>query len=121
MNTSLDQLRVLSLGTGTSKEFYPQRKTFCSRFMGWGFATRWQRQRFIAMQLNLQAETATNMLGLLLDRSQILRLSFESDHTLPLDDIRDIRDLRARADQTFTYNADRIRTYLTEDQEAPPC
>jgi len=118
MNTPLDQLRVLSLGTGTSKQFYPQKKTFCSHLMGWGIATRWQRQNFITMLLNLQAETATNMLGLLLERSQILRLSFDADHPLPLDDTRDIQDLRARADQTFTYRAGEIRAFVSDNPEA---
>jgi hypothetical protein len=70
------------------------------------------------MLLNLQAETATNMLGLLLERSQILRLSFDADHPLPLDDTRDIQDLRARADQTFTYRAGEIRAFVSDNPEA---
>jgi len=117
MNKSLEQLRILTLGTGTGKQFYPQKKTFGSHVMGWGFATRWKRQRFIGMLLNLQAETATNMLGLMLDRSQILRLNFESNTPLPLDDIRDIPDLKAKAALDFTYNADRIKAFLIEGQE----
>jgi len=121
LKISLDQLSVLSLGTGTSKQFYPQKKRWYFRFMGWGFATRWQRQNFIAMLLNLQSETATNMLGLLLDKSQILRLSFESDQPLPLDDLREIQDLKARADQSFTYNAHKIKKFIAKEQEDIKC
>lgn len=121
MGAPLDRLRILSVGTGTSKQFYPLKETPWTRLLGWGFATRWQRNRFVNMLLNLQAETATNMLGLLLDKTQMLRLSFESDHVLPLDDVRDIPDLVSRADRGFTHNADKIKAFLAEGGEESTC
>lgn len=121
MGAPLDRLRILSLGTGTRKQFYPLKETPWTRLLGWGFATRWQRNRFVNMLLNLQAETVTNMLGLLLDRTQMLRLSFESDHVLPLDDVRDIPDLVAKADHDFTHNADKIKAFFAEGREGSTC
>lgn len=112
LGVSLDRLRVLSLGTGTSKQFYPMKHARFTSLFGWGFATRWKGGRFVNMLLNLQAETACNMLKLLLDEGQILRLTFESDRVLPLDDVRDLDDLVSRADRDFTHNAAAIAQFL---------
>ena len=121
MGASLNQLRILSMGTGNSRQFYPLKSSPSDRLFGWGFVTRWKRNRFINMLLNLQAETASNMLGLLLDKEQILRLTFESDHVLPLDDVRDVPDLQSRADRDFTHNAERIKAFLDENKEVCKC
>lgn len=115
MGASLDRLRILSLGTGVGRQFYPLQETLWKRLLGWGIATRWKGPRFINMLLNLQSETASNMLGLLLDKSQILRLTFESDQVLPLDDIGKISDLQSKADLDFTHNADKIKAFLMAD------
>ncbi len=120
LGVKLDDLRVLSLGTGKAKQFYPI-KSFKKRSMfGWGFATRWRRGQFVEMLLNLQAENANNMLGLLIEREQILRLNFESDKDLPLDKPNEIDDLLTRADRDFTHKsaiiADFIRKEANDDR-----
>ncbi|MCD4750795.1 MAG: patatin-like phospholipase family protein [Thermoanaerobaculales bacterium] len=117
LDASLEDLRVLSVGTGQAKSFYPI-KAFRGRgIFGWGFAGRWGRGKFIEMLLNLQSETANNMLGLLLKQDQILRLNFDSDKRLPLDRPEDFDDLVTRADREFTHRSALIQEFITLAQE----
>ena len=44
---------------------------------------------------------------------QLLRLNFESDLSLPLDDYNSIQSLVSRADKIFTYEAENIRIFFT--------
>lgn len=104
----LKNVKIFSLGTGTSRKVYSHQNSF----LGWGFLTRWGGPKFIDMFLTLQAETTNNMLGLLLNKNQILRMNFESDAKLPLDDVSIYDDLVGRADKDFTYNAEKIRHFL---------
>jgi len=112
LGQDIEDLRVLSLGTGTARRFYTQNVRGLSKLQGWGFASRWGRGRFIDMLLNLQAQNANNMLGLLLRPEQILRLNFESDSHLPLDDHDEYLNLVSRADRDFTHNAETIKAFL---------
>jgi len=104
----LDNLRILSIGTGESRNFY----LMVSGIRKWGFLTGWGGQKFISMLLNLQAQTAGNMLGLLLDQSQILRINFKSDTVLKLDDPNEHNNLVSLADKDFTYNAEKIKQFM---------
>ena len=79
LGIDLDDIQILSIGTGTSKQYYPQSKSLLKSLTGWGFATKWGRGKFIDMILNLQSQTANNMLGLALRPDQLLRINFESD------------------------------------------
>jgi hypothetical protein len=108
----LERLKILSVGAGFSRKFYSQRDRWWKKPFGWGFGTRWGRSKFINMLLNLQAETANNMAGLLLNSEQILRINFESDRNLPLDDPNMLPDLVSTADKDFTYNSSRIRKFI---------
>ena len=122
LGVSLDDIRVLSVGTGTSKAFYPRNETrwFRRRLQacqGWGFATRWQTTRLLDLILNLQSATAHNTLCLLLGESpleskNVLRLTFESDNPLPLDVTAKHDDWISRADHLFTHHATRIADFL---------
>lgn len=112
LGANLEDLQVLSLGTGKAKQFYPITRFKKRGVFGWGFATRWRRGKFIEMLLNLQAENADNLLGLLINRDQILRINFESDKDLPLDQSDEIDDLVSRADQEFTHKSLRIKEFF---------
>ena len=114
---SFTDLKILSVGTGAGRLYYPQKTCLCKRFFGWGFATRWKRGHFIEMLLNLQSQAANNMLGLMLEPNQILRLNFESDAELPLDDPREQADLISRADRDFTYNSKLIKYFLELEKQ----
>ncbi|MCK4355895.1 patatin-like phospholipase family protein [Candidatus Bipolaricaulota bacterium] len=96
LDAKLDDLRILSIGTGKAKRFYSIKRFKRRGLFGWGVATRWGRSKFIQMLLNLQSETANNMVGLLLNQDQILRLNFESDKSLPLDRPEEFDDLITR-------------------------
>lgn len=129
LGVSLDDIRVLSVGTGTSKTFYPRSETrWFNRFLracqGWGFATRWQRTRLIELILNLQSATAHNTLCLLLGESplksrNVLRLTFESDHPLPLDVTAKRDDWISQADHLFTHHATGIADFLCLNGDQP--
>ncbi len=108
LGQSLDKLKILSIGTGESRNFYP----VANRIARWGLLTGWGVQKFITMLLNLQAQTAKNMLGLLLEQGQILRINFESDKVLALDNPNDHDNLISLADRDFTYNAEKIKQFM---------
>jgi len=117
LGAKMDDLKVLSVGTGKANQFY-RIKTFKKPgLLGWGFATKWGRGKFIEMLLNLQSETANNMLGLLLERDQILRLNFESDKDLPLDRPEEFEDLISRADREFTHSSMSIQQFICQTRE----
>ena len=100
-------IRILSLGTGHAKSSYgvnTNRK--------WGLFNGWKGREFINFIMSLQAQSVQNYLQLLLKPHQILRINFESDLPLPLDDVTAIDDLISRADKEFTYRSSAIRKFL---------
>ncbi len=100
-------IKILSLGTGHSKIGYG---TDTNR--NWGLLNGWEGKRFIGFLLSLQAQSTNNTLKLLLQDKQLLRLDFESDNELPLDDINCIGDLQSQADHKFTHNAHLIQEFF---------
>ena len=126
LKVSLNDIQVLSLGTGKSKAFYPRsegrwKDWFIRSWQGWGFATRWQRSKLLDLILNLQSDTAHNMLCLLfgespLDAQRVFRMTFESDNCLPMDAICHGDDWITRADHCFTHNAPKLQNFLNLKQ-----
>lgn len=112
LGANLEDLRVLSIGTGKSNQFYPIKKYRKNPLIGWGFATKWGHGKFIEMLMNLQSENANNMLGLLLEPDQILRINFESDKKLPLDSPSEYDDLITKAGRQFTHQSAAIQTFI---------
>lgn len=112
LGAKLEDLKVLSIGTGVGKKYYSQKKTISSHMLGWGFATRWGASKFIDMILNLQSETASNTLQLLLEEKQIVRVNFSSDRNLSLDDPSMYSDLCTKADREFTHKSEQIATFF---------
>jgi len=106
------QIRLLSVGTGTGKNYYP----VTNNSGQWGFVTGWGMLKFISMLMNLQSETASNVVKLLLEKHQAVRINFESDTPLPLDDVSIIDDLISKADKDFTHNSAAIRSLLGMQQ-----
>lgn len=115
LGIELADIKVLSIGTGISKSFYPpadQVPFLLKLFWGWGFLARWKRSKFIDMLFNLQSESASNILGLLLMPDQVMRINFDSDQKLPLDDPDEKANLISRADLDFTHNSQKIKKFL---------
>jgi hypothetical protein len=102
-----DDMQVLSIGTGHSKVAYG-----LNHDGGWGFVTGWKHKEFINFMLSLQSQSALNYLKLHLKPEQILRIDFESDSELPLDDVTEIENLISLADKDFTYQSHEIRQFI---------
>lgn len=66
--------------------------------------------------INLQAATASNVTQLILEKHQFVRVNFESDLPLSLDDVGTLDDLISRADRDFTHNSAAIRQLLGGNQ-----
>lgn len=108
LNSSISELKILSIGTGNSRQYYSMKKSQ----WGWGILTGWKHKKFLELLLNLQSQSAHNISQLLLEDNQLLRINFESDVRLPLDDINQLDDLKSRADEMFTYNSKAIKDFL---------
>ena len=105
-------IRLLSIGTGIGKNYY----SLSNADKKWGFLTDWGISKFISMLLNLQATTASNVTQFILDKHQSVRINFESDLPLSLDDVGTLDDLISRADRDFTHNSAAIRQLLGGNQ-----
>lgn len=99
-------IRVVSLGTGSAKNHYSNLTS------SWGLLSGWRHKEFISFILSLQSQSAHNHLSLMLPKSQVLRLDFESDKELPLDDISSVDGLISRADKIFTDQSAEIKMFL---------
>ena len=126
----LEKVKVLSIGTGKSKVFYPRSqgkwKDRLLRSWGWGFLSRWRGSKFVDLIFNLQSDNAHNMLCLLMGESplkskQVLRLTFEADQPLPLDRVWKRDDWITKADHVFTHNSPRIAEFLSIQRSTPSC
>lgn len=99
----LEQVYVLSIGTGRTHSFYRQSRT-------WGLVTGWGREQLVSYVLGLQSQASANMAKLLLgDRH--LRLDPEIQ-SWRLDDTKHIQNLKALADRDFTYGSEAIMSNL---------
>lgn len=108
LNIPLSNISVVTIGTGHERTSYglkPGRK--------WGFATGWKHKEFINFILSLQSQSGLNYLRLQLDPRQLLRIDFDSDANLPLDDVNAIDDLISRADRDFSHRSSEIEQFLT--------
>ena len=122
LGQTLENLRVLSVGTGTGKAYYPLsrgkwRDRLVGSWQGWGFLTRWGGAQLLDLILNLQSEAAHNTLCLLfrespLESKQVLRVSFESDGPLSMDQPVKTKDWIAKADRQFTHMESQITRFL---------
>ena len=107
LNILAEDIRILSIGTGHARSFYGtdlEKK--------WGLLNGWQKQEFISFILSLQSQSTHNYLQLIMKEDHLLRLNFESDLPLPLDDCSATKDLFSRADKLFTYETEKIKTFF---------
>lgn len=102
-----DQIRILSLGTGHSKIFYGTNLDG-----NWGLINGWKGKEFINFILSLQSQSTHNYLQLIMNSDSLLRLNFESDTSLPLDDCNAINDLLSKADMLFTHKTESIKKFM---------
>lgn len=107
LGINVEDIRVLSIGTGSSKTMYG-----INHARKWGLINGWHHKDFIGFILSLQSQSALNYLKLMLQPNQIIRIDFESDLPLPLDDVSIIDNLISRADHSFTHKSEQIRRFF---------
>lgn len=106
LHINSENIKILTLGTGHSK------KSYKSQTKNWGLFTGWRGTNFIDFILSLQSQSIMNYLNLNLESKQILRIDFESDGSLPLDDTSCLGELISKADRDYTHHADKIRQFI---------
>lgn len=105
-----ENIRVLSLGTGHAQTGYA-----LSEQKRWGFINGWRGTEFIDFLMFLQARSTHNYLEMLLDKSHFLRLTFESEEPLYLDDCSIMDSLEIKAEEVFQDKRERIRRFLKNE------
>lgn len=110
LNVKLSDICILSLGTGHAKTSYGVKTN-----RSWGLMRGWKGKELIAFIMSLQAQSTQNYLQLMLGKDQLLRLNFESDLQLPLDDCSTIEDMISRADKVFTYKSGDLKKFFKID------
>lgn len=122
LGVAFEDIKILSIGSGATKYYYPEaiksRAKNCIRqCFGWGLLTRWGRGKLVDLILSLQSDSAHNMLCLMLGQNpasptSVLRINFESDTYLPMDNASMLRDWLVKADYIYTHNYERLASFL---------
>ena len=100
---SVDQVRILSIGTGHSVNLYTEHRL-------WGLLTGWGHQKLVSYILRLQSDASANMAKLLL-AGRYLRIDPEIE-LWGLDNINHLDTLKALATRDFTQRSEAIMTSL---------
>lgn len=106
-NKRKEEIKILSLGTGMGKKYYnpkDYRKNWGLRQWGAGL---------VSTVMNLQSTNVDNIVRFILgEEERFVRLNFETDCDVALDDIDAVDNLIARADEKFTYSFDKIKKFF---------
>ena len=100
---NLDEIRMLSIGTGHSQNMYKKHRK-------WGFLTGWGGQKIISYLLTVQSQTAAEMTKSLL-RENYLRLNPAIDFW-ELDGVEQLAHLKSLADRDFARFAAEIEAFI---------
>ena len=107
LDIDMKDIRILSIGTGQNSTAYGTDES-----KDWGLLTGWKNLEFISFLLSLQAQSTQNYLQLMLGKNQLIRLDFESDNPLPMDDVAVLDDLISPADRTFTHESAELMKFF---------
>ena len=105
-NRSIEQVRILSIGTGQAPNMYRRRRC-------WGLLTGWGREKLVSYTLSLQSQASTNMAKLMLG-PRYLRLD-PTIQTWQLDDVRHLDNLKVLADRAFDRQSREILAHIRGD------
>ena len=100
---SVEQLRILSIGTGHSVNLYSENRL-------WGLITGWGREKLVSYVLRLQSDASANMAKQLLT-DRYVRMDPEIE-AWDLDDIEHLANLKALATRDFALRSDEIAKNL---------
>ena len=104
---SVEQLRILSIGTGHSVNLYSESRL-------WGLITGWGREKLVSYVLRLQSDASANMAQLLLT-DRYLRMDPQIE-AWDLDDIEHLGNLKALATRDFALHSDEIAKHLRRSE-----
>jgi patatin-like phospholipase/acyl hydrolase len=109
LNVSLEEVSLLSLGTGHKRFFSAARASG-----NWGLLTGWKGfAGFLELILSLQSQSTANYISLLLAKAQVLRIDIMPGFPIPdLDDPNNLDAFVAQADLQFTHNSAAIKKFL---------
>ena len=99
----LEEVHVLSLGTGHSVNLYRQSSP-------WGLLTGWGREKLVSYVMGLQSQASTSIAELLLG-DRYVRLDPEIENWR-LDDTENLDNLKALANRDFTHRGEAIMENL---------
>lgn len=102
----IEQIHVLSIGTGHSTEFYTRKRR-------WGLFTGWGHLKLVSYVFGLQSQASANMSKLLLG-DQHFRLDPEI-RDWKLDDVGSMKTLKAIADRDFSRRSREIIKIMRRD------
>lgn len=105
-NRSIEEVRILSVGTGHSPNMYRRRKH-------WGLLTGWGREKLVSYTLSLQSQASANMAKMMLG-PRYLRLD-PTIESWQLDDVRHLGNLKALADHAFNRQCGVILAHIKGD------
>ena len=97
------QVRMLSIGTGHSRNMYKQRR-------GWGFITGWGGAKLTSYVMTLQSQASARTTKLLLQQNY-LRINPEIDFW-ELDTLTQLDNLKSLADRDFEKHAAEITAFI---------
>ena len=100
---SVEQVRILSIGTGHSVNLYSRRRRL-------GLITGWGREKLVSYVLRLQSDASADMAKLLL-ADRYLRMDPEIE-AWDLDDIEHLENLKALATRDFALYSEEIMKNL---------
>ena len=107
----LKDLKLLSFGTGFSKSFYAG-----SFPKNWGFLKGWKQSRFLEFCASVQSVTihshVKNLFSKISQAESVLRINFEMEEFLSMDDTTCIPLVLSRADQVFEDCAKEMRAFF---------
>jgi patatin-like phospholipase/acyl hydrolase len=112
LGVAQSDIRIFSIGTGHSKTSYGT-----DRSRKWGLVNGWKHKDFINFILSLQSQSAMNYLNLMMRPDQVMRIDFESDKTLPLDDPSAVSDLISKADHHFSHRSEAIMSFISVKED----
>jgi hypothetical protein len=107
LGVPIQNVRILSIGTGVGKKYYDP-----AYEKQWGLM-HWNPIKLVLTILNLQSVAAQNMVQLMLPADRYLRINYETDVSLPMDDSKLIPKLKAKADHDFTHNSEKIKRIIS--------
>jgi patatin-like phospholipase/acyl hydrolase len=103
-----NQIKILSVGTGSKQVDY---ELGSAEKKNWGALLGWEGTKLLDMILHLQSISDTNKTKIILGENY-LRLNYDADQELSLDNVKILAEMKNRADFTFTRNAEKIKNFL---------